>query len=98
MTPITPATITRHELIGLSARVVEADNPDLVGLAGRVVDETRNTLRIDDGGTTKTVPKRVATFEVALPDGEYVVVNGDTLVARPARRNEAVGGSKWHSA
>jgi len=97
MMPITPTTLTRHELIGLTVRVVDATNPDLIGLEGRVVDETTNTLRIEAEATTKTVPKRGATLEFTLPD-DTVVVDGATLVARPARRNEQTGGSTWHSA
>lgn len=43
---LTPETIVRHELIGLRVRVAAADNPDLVGIEGRVVGETMRTLRV----------------------------------------------------
>lgn len=97
---VTPETVLAHELIGLDGRVVRATNADLVGVAGRVVDETTNTLRIEGAdGRVRTAPKAGATFEFVLDDGEAVVVEGDRLVARPARRTqETMGGRTWHLA
>lgn len=94
--PIAPTTIVRHELIGLAVRVVEATNPDLVGIEGRVVGETMQTLRISED-SEKMVPKTGTRFEFRLPDGEYVVVDGYRLVARPADRTQTAGGTRWHS-
>ncbi len=65
--PLTPETLTRHELNGLRVEVVDAANPDLVGIAGRVVVETMGTLHLDDGSRVRQVPKEGATFEFALP-------------------------------
>ena len=100
MTALTPETVIAHELVGLRVRVVEANNADLVGVTGRVVDETRNTLRIEGtDGRVRAAPKAGATFEFALPGDGYAVVDGRRLVARPARRTkQATGGSTWHSA
>jgi ribonuclease P protein subunit POP4 len=64
--PLTPETLTRHELNGLPVEVVDAANPDLVGIAGRVVVETMQTLQIDDGARVRQVPKRGTTFEFRL--------------------------------
>ena len=44
---LTPETLTRHELNGLLVEVVDAHNPDLIGISGRVVGETTQTLSID---------------------------------------------------
>ncbi|MEF8826478.1 MAG: ribonuclease P protein subunit, partial [Halapricum sp.] len=43
----------------------------------------------------KQVPKAAATFEFTLSDGQRVRVKGERLVARPARRTEHTGDSKW---
>lgn len=91
---ITPTTLVRHELIGLAATVVSAQNPDLVGITGYVVNETTNMLHIETSdATVKQVPKRGTTFEFTLPTDERVRVDGRRLVARPARRTEATGGT-----
>ena len=98
---MTPETLLAHELVGLRVRVVEATNDDLLGLAGRVVSETTNTLRVEParGERVRTVPKAVATLEFELPSGEFVVVDGSRLVARPARRPEdTMAGTTWHTA
>lgn len=47
MTGLTPETLPRHELVGLRVEVVEASDPGMVGIAGRVVSETANTLVIE---------------------------------------------------
>jgi ribonuclease P protein subunit POP4 len=94
---ITPRTLVRHELVGLAVEVVDAENPDLVGIAGRIVDETTQTLRVEGPDRVRTVPKAAATLVFELPDAEPVTVEGDRLVARPARRTENAGGSIWHS-
>lgn len=65
---ITPETLTRHELNGLPIRVVDAASADFVGIGGRVVLETMQTLQVDDGSRVRQVPKRGTTFEFRLPN------------------------------
>lgn len=65
---VSPETLVRHELVGLPARVVDASNPDLVGIEGRVVEETMRTLGIETdrpegASSVKRVPKGGTTFE-----------------------------------
>ena len=94
---ISPETITRHELVGLSVRVLD-DADERAGVAGEVVEETTRTLVIETDGRTRTVPKADARFAFDLPGGGSAVVDGDRLVARPARRTEQRGDTIWHSA
>ena len=83
---ITPHNILRHELIGLNVRVLDALNPTVNGLRGTIVDETRNTLTIENAKGTSMIPKEIATFRLALPTGILVDVDGDRLVSRPENR------------
>jgi ribonuclease P protein subunit POP4 len=92
---LTPETLPRHELVGLDVRVVAASNPEVIDLDGRVVSETTRTLGIEHDGRVSHVPKDCATFEWTLPSGEVVETAGETLIARPARRTEQKGDSKW---
>ncbi|NHN47233.1 ribonuclease P protein component 1 [Halostella sp. JP-L12] len=69
---LTPETLPRHELNGLRVEVVDAPNPDLVGIAGRIVVETMQTFhvedRVDGESRVRQVPKRGSTFEFVLTD------------------------------
>lgn len=92
---MTAETLSRHELVGLDVTVVSASNPDVIDLAGTVVTETTRTLGIEASDRVVHVPKDSATFEWALPSGERVRTAGEQLLARPARRTERTGDSKW---
>ena len=65
---LSPETLPRHELCGLRVRVASAPNPDLVGVTGRVVRETRNTLVVAAraGADSRRVPKVESVFEFEL--------------------------------
>jgi ribonuclease P protein subunit POP4 len=92
---LTAETLARHELVGLDVRVVSAPNPELVGIGGEVVTETTRTLGVETDGQVSHVPKDGATFEWTLPSGEVVETAGKRLIARPARRTEQTGDSRW---
>jgi len=84
---ISPQNIFRHELIGLSVKITASSNPDLIGIKGKVVDETRNTLKIENlNGDEVLIPKKVATFNFTLNSGDIVEIEGKILVARPEDR------------
>ena len=82
---IAPA-ILQHELIGLNARVVESSHPNYVGIVGRVIDETRNTLVIQHENKRKIVAKSVVVFHFTLPDGTVIEIDGKAIVGRPENR------------
>ena len=86
MTPITAKNILRHELIGLDTVVIRDRNPCNVSIHGRVINESRNTLLIQQGKKVKRVAKHTAVFRFKLPDGTIVEVEGSTIVGRPEDR------------
>ena len=96
MIQILPENLSRHELIGLEAKVAEASNPSQIGISGRIIDETMKPFQIENHSQTQMVPKSGTTFEVKLPGGDYAVVEGNYLVSRPSRRTQKAGGSRWH--
>jgi ribonuclease P protein subunit POP4 len=93
--PLTPETLVRHELVGLDVEVVDAPNGDAVGISGSVVMETTEMLTIERADRVWHVPKDDATFVFDLPSEQSVRVDGERLVARPARRTANAGDSKW---
>jgi len=82
---VTPAFV-QGEFIGLNAKVVKSTNPNYVGIRGKVVDETRNTLVIRQENEDKIVVKNVAVFHFTTPDGTVVEVDGNLIVGRPEDR------------
>jgi ribonuclease P protein subunit POP4 len=82
---VTPG-IVQHEFIGLETKVVKSSNPNVVGIRGRVVDETRNTLTISNNGKKKVIIKDIAFFEFVMPDGTVVEIDGKVLIGRPDDR------------
>ena len=84
----------RHELIGLKTIVARSSNTLLVVTRGRIVDETRNTVKLSTREGVKMIPKGIAVFRFDLPDGSIVEVEGAKLVGRPENRMKARG-RKW---
>ncbi len=84
---ITPQNIFRHEFIGLQVKVVDSSHEGFKGIKGKIVDETKNTIKIeDDAGNEKIIPKKVVTLHFNLPDGNKIEIDGKIIVARPEDR------------
>ena len=81
---LTPQNIFRHELIGLPVEVAGSSHKGFKGIKGKVVDETKNTIKIeDDQGNEKIIPKKVAIFNFKLPDGSKIEIDGKIIAVRP---------------
>ncbi len=74
-----------RDWIGLRVEVVDSPNPCEIGLAGEVVDETQNTLRLMTEKGLKVVAKKGRTFRVWYM-GHRVRVKGDLIAFRPEER------------
>lgn len=81
-----PSNITKHELIGLEAEVVESRNKSEAGIKGTVIDETRNMLTIKTEAGEKRVAKENTKIMLKLPDSRTVIVDGNLLVGKPESR------------
>jgi RNase P/RNase MRP subunit p29 len=82
--PLTPETLPRHELCGLRVRVAAAPNSDLVGVGGRVVRETQQTLVVSRAGAAgeRRVPKRGSILEFALGPATPDTTTDEAAAAR----------------
>lgn len=93
---IAPENLVRNELIGLRVEVAESRNPTMVGITGRVVDETRNTFLIETRSGEKRVPKSCNCFIFTLSQGLKVKAEGSVLVSQPENRiNKRIRRSRW---
>lgn len=81
-----PRNLLKHELIGLKVEVAGSENKSQIGLEGKVVDETRNTIKIETKKGIKTVKKENTVFTFTLDNGKKVKIRGDIIVAKPEDR------------
>ncbi|UCH69894.1 MAG: ribonuclease P protein component 1 [Candidatus Bathyarchaeota archaeon] len=91
---LTP-TILKNEFIGLNAKVVNSSNPNVVGIEGKVINETRNTFVITHGNKNKTIAKNTTVFHFTMSNGTTVEINGKTIVGRPEDRIKKKLRRRW---
>ena len=82
---VTP-DIIRAEFIGTKAEVSQSKHPGYVGISGKIIDETRNTITILHEGKRKKVIKESAVFHFNFSDGTVVEIDGKLLAGRPEDR------------
>jgi len=92
---ITPQNIVNHELVGLQTHIVESRDPNHVSTTGRILGETKEMIEIDTGKGTKAVPKNICVFEMTLPNGAVVRVDGGLLRGRPEDRMKKRLNRSW---
>lgn len=74
----------RQELIGKEIIIVRAANPQLVGWQGRIIDETRNSLKvISNQGEAKMLLKNSLAFKIK---GTEIIISGNQIFKRPEER------------
>tara|TARA_Y100000034_G_C6702619_1_gene309960 strand:- start:429 stop:686 length:258 start_codon:yes stop_codon:yes gene_type:complete len=74
--------VVKYEFIGEKLKVINSENKDLVGVSGKVIDESRNMFVLDNG---KRLIKDQCEFEVEFEDKVFHV-KGKLLVGRPEDR------------
>jgi len=85
-TMITSNNLVHHEFIGLKVHATSLKNKSL-NLNGTIIDETKNTIKIEDENNyEKVIPKRGSIFVFELPNGEKIEIDGTILSIRPEDR------------
>jgi ribonuclease P protein subunit POP4 len=82
---ITP-DIINGEFIGTEGSIAESSHSGYVGVSGKVIDESKNTFTILQGGKRNRVIKEVAVFRFRFCDGTVVEIDGRLLVGRSEDR------------
>ena len=89
---ITPENVIVHELIGLNASVQSSDY-NKSGLQGKIVDETKNTIILENKNGEKIIPKKEARFEVELGK-EKATIEGKDILYKPEQRTKILWGKR----
>ncbi len=79
--------IVLHELIGLDVEVINCSDPEQIGVSGRVIDETKNTLLISTRRGVRRAVKKCSTFRFKKGSKSFIV-DGEEINFRPHERLE----------
>jgi len=82
---ITTENITRHELIGLETSIVESNNSQVVGLHGKIIDETKSMLTIETSTGVKHMSKVDSMWRFNL-NGVTSIIDGKSIAKRSYER------------
>ena len=80
--------VVRHELIGIKAKIDDSTNKSQNGIAGRIVDETRHTIKIQARKGARKIWKKNVTLEIEVED-KKIKIKGELLEGRPEERIKA---------
>ena len=78
---ITAENIASHELIGLRTEIVESSNPQIIGLNGTIIDETKSMITINTVNGTKMISKSNNRWKFLIDDKD-IVLNGSKIAKR----------------
>ncbi len=93
--PTDPKNITRHELIGLEATILDSKDPNMQNLTGTIINETQKTLTIKTEKKTITTAKKDNTYKITLKEKTQLKINGKLLHGRPEDRIKKKTKNKW---
>lgn len=81
----TAENLFRHELVGLDTEITQSSNPEIIGLNGTVVDETKSMIIINTSKGIKKIPKEINHWKFVL-NGQVVTLEGKKIAKRPHER------------
>ncbi len=88
---ITIDNITSHEFIGLHTEIIQSSNPQIIGLNGRIIDETKSMFTINTKNGTKSIAKAENSWKFSI-ENKDIVIDGSKIAKRPFDR---IGGKAW---
>ncbi len=82
---ITADNIVSHEFVGLHTIITESTNPQVVGLNGRIINETKSMFTLSTKGGPKSIAKSTSSWGFSV-EGKDIVVKGSKIAKRPFDR------------
>ena len=78
---ITSDNITSHELIGMNTEIVNSSNLQIIGLNGRIVDETKSMITINTINGMKSIAKSNNEWKFTI-NNKDIIINGSKIAKR----------------
>ncbi|MFB5636605.1 MAG: ribonuclease P protein component 1 [Nitrosopumilus sp.] len=82
---ITADNIVSHEFIGLHTEITQSTNPQVVGLNGRIINETKSMFSINTEKGVKSIAKSTNSWKFSI-GGKEIVIAGSKITKRPFDR------------
>ena len=82
---ITSNNIILHEFIGLDTEITNSSNTQVIGINGRIVDETKSMFTVNTKNGIKTIAKSINNWKFSIA-GKDIIVDGSKIVKRPFDR------------
>ncbi len=74
--------LVKYEFIGTETEIIDSKNKSLIGMKGKISDETKNMFIMDNG---KKIIKSQCIFKMKI-NKKNVKIEGNDLVGRPEDR------------
>lgn len=88
---ITKKNLVYSSFIGLMVEIVNSSQRELIGVCGKIVDETKNLIVIEKkSGDEVRIPKVSSVFRFNLDNDEFVDIDGRMIAFRPHERPKKV--------
>lgn len=81
----TVENLVKHELIGLETQIMESLNPQVIGLNGVVINETKSMIQLNTKNGIKKIPKNINKWSFSV-NGQSVILDGNLISKRPQER------------
>ena len=82
---ITAENITSHEFIGLDTEIIQSTNPQVIGLNGRIINETKSMFTINTENGVKSIAKSTNDWKFSIQNKD-IIVDGSKIAKRPFDR------------
>lgn len=82
---ITADNITSHEFIGLHTEIVKSTNLQVIGLNGRIINETKSMFTINTEKGIKSIAKSINNWKFSI-ENKDVIIEGSKITKRPFDR------------
>lgn len=77
------------EIIGLTCTVDNSTNKELVGITGKIINESKNMLILNTKFGEKLIPKKICTFKISNHN-DTTTISGTKLYNRSHERLEVI--------
>ena len=80
-----------HTFIGLYLKVTRSNSKLLAGKNGKIVDETKNLIIIENADKKEIKLQKIAcSFRFSLDDGSFFDIDGKEIAFRPEERGKKI--------